>query len=130
MRRLASLFYESLLVFAIAFFSVGLLHAATGSTLGGIPRPIVQIYLFAVLGAYFAWCWHRGGQTLPMKTWKLRLVSSNGGPVTVARAALRYTFAWPSIALVGAGILWALFDRERQFLHDRLAGTKIVRSEK
>ena len=129
LRRLASLFYESLLVFAIAFFSAGLLHAATGGRLAGISRPILQIYLFTVLGVYFIWCWHRGGQTLPMKTWKLRLMSADGAPVSVGRAALRYILAWPSIALAGTGIAWALFDREHQFLHDRLAGTKIVRSE-
>lgn len=129
LRRLASLLYESLLVFAIALFSAGLLQAATGGMLARIPRPILQIYLFTVLGAYFIWCWHRGGQTLPMKTWKLRLMSADGAPVSIGRAALRYLLAWPSIALAGAGIGWALFDREHQFLHDRLAGTRIVRSE-
>jgi uncharacterized RDD family membrane protein YckC len=27
----------------------------------------------------------------------------------------------------GAGFTWAFFDRDRQFLHDRIAGTRIVR---
>lgn len=128
LRRLASLLYESLIVFAIAIFSGGLLHTVTGGGLADIPRPILQIYLFAVLGAYFIWCWRHGGQTLPMKTWKLRLLSDEGARLTIDRAALRYLLAWPSIALAGAGIAWALLDRDGKFLHDRLAGTKIVTS--
>ncbi|MDP1897905.1 MAG: RDD family protein, partial [Sulfurimicrobium sp.] len=66
-----------------------------------------------------------GGQTLAMKTWHLRLVSADGAPLTRRRAILRFALALPS-TLLGIGILWALFDRERLFLHDRLAKTKII----
>ena len=61
-----------------------------------------------------------------MKIWKLRLVSAEGTSATIGHAALRYLLAWPTIAMAGAGIVWALFDRDGRFLHDRLAGTKIV----
>jgi len=46
--------------------------------------------------------------------------------VPAARCWLRYALAWPSVLLFGAGLLWALIDRDRQFLHDRLAGTCVV----
>jgi uncharacterized RDD family membrane protein YckC len=128
-RRLASMIYESLLAFAIAFFAALLFYGAASGRLSGFIRGVFQVYLVAVLGLYFVWCWHRGGQTLPMKTWKLRLVSAGGGPVSVRRAVLRYLLACLSVALAGAGLVWALFDRDRQFLHDRLAGTRIVRSD-
>ena len=42
-------------------------------------------------------------------------------------AMLRSMACWPSIVLGGIGIIWALFDREGQFLHDRIAGTRIAR---
>lgn len=61
-----------------------------------------------------------------MKTWRIRLVTREGLPVRPARVLLRYLLCWPSIVLGGAGILWALFDRDRQFLHDRLAGTRLI----
>jgi len=128
-RRLASMIYESLLAFAIAFFAAMPFYGATSGRLSGFSRSLFQIYLIVILGLYFVWCWHRGGQTLPMKTWKLRLVSADGGPVSVRRAALRYLLACLSVALAGAGLVWAAFDRDRQFLHDRLAGTRIVRSD-
>jgi len=127
-RRLASLLYEALLGFAIVFVAGFLFHGATSGRLAGPARHFFQLYLLAVLGLYFVWCWHRGGQTLPMKTWKLRLVSAGGGPVSISRATARYLLACLSAALAGAGFAWALFDRDRQFLHDRLAGTRIVPS--
>ena len=72
------------------------------------------------------WYWRRSGQTLAMQTWKLRIVSVDGNPVSLRQGWLRYALAWPSVLFFGAGLVWALFDRDRQFLHDRLSGTRIV----
>jgi uncharacterized RDD family membrane protein YckC len=121
--------YESLLALAIMFFAGLLFYGAASGRLSGVIRHLFQIYLVAVLGLYFVWCWHRGGQTLPMKTWNLRLVCVDGGPVSVARGGLRYLLACVSASLAGAGYFWAFLDRDRQFLHDRLAGTRIVRTD-
>ena len=118
--------YESLVVFAIAFFAGFAFYGATQSRLSGSTRLAFQLYVFLVLGAYFIACWSRGGRTLPMQTWKMRVVRHDDLPVGVARAALRYVLAWPSLLVFGAGVFWAFFDRDRQFLHDRLAGTRIV----
>ena len=56
----------------------------------------------------------------------LRIVTSTGGVVSVTQAWLRYALAWPSVWLAGIGLWWALLDPDRQFLHDRLAGTRII----
>lgn len=85
-------------------------------------------HVFMLLMGYFVWCWLNGGQTLPMKTWKLQLVATDGTAVRPLQAVLRYLAAWPCISLLGIGIFWALVDRDRQFLHDRLAGTRIIRT--
>ena len=118
--------YEALLVFALAFFAGLAFYGVANGRLSSEFRKVFQLYLFLVLGIYFIWCWTRGGRTLPMQTWKMHLVQEDGLPVGVGRAMLRYVLAWPSVALLGCGLLWAFFDRDRQFLHDRLAGTKIV----
>jgi uncharacterized RDD family membrane protein YckC len=127
-RRLASLLYESLLllgVLALAFMVpnlvAGLLWQATS------PGWLAWLHIYLVLGAYFVWYWRRGGQTLAMQTWKLRLVdAASGGAVSLGQAWLRYTLAWPSLLFAGLGLAWAIIDPERQFLHDRLAGTRVV----
>ena len=79
-----------------------------------------------VLVVYFVGCWSRLGQTLAMQTWKLQLRMADGSKPPLSRLLLRYVLAWPSLLFYGAGLLWAFFDRDRQFLHDRLAGTRIV----
>ena len=78
------------------------------------------------MAAYFTWFWIHGGQTLALKTWHLRLVAVDGGAVPVQKAGLRFLLAFAGLALLGAGWWWALFDREGCFLHDRLAGTRVI----
>src|SRR5687767_9903912 len=111
--------YEGTLLFAVAFVATWLFQFAAGGVIvDGWQRTALQLYLGAVFAAYFLWCWLRGGQTLAMKAWHIRIVD-----VTPGRALLRLALA---AALLPVSIAWALFDRDRQFLHDRLAGTRLV----
>ena len=125
-RRFLSILYEALLAFATAFLASIAFYGAAQGRLAGETRLLFQIYLFLVLGIYFIACWSRGGRTLPMQTWRMRIVQRDGAPVGVGRAAFRYVLAWISVLSLGAGFLWAWVDRDGQFLHDRLAGTRIV----
>jgi uncharacterized RDD family membrane protein YckC len=122
-----------------------------GAALSGWQHLLFQTYLFIVTASYFTWFWRHGGQTLPMKTWGIRLVDIHGHPLQFLRAFLRFLAALimfgpacaalvlmffparlsPAITLWGflpmiATLLWAPFDADRQFLHDRLAGTRLV----
>jgi len=119
-RRLASLVYEAFLVFAVAFFAAWIFFFASGGrdATTGVMRAELQVFILAVLAVYFLWCWLRGGQTLAMRAWKIRLVD-----VTPGKALARFLIA---AALLPLSILWAMVDRDRQFLHDRLAGTRLV----
>lgn len=125
-RRLASMFYEFLLLIGVLAAALvlpfWLLALVTGIVL---PSPVIRVCTFLILAFYFIWHWRGGGQTLAMRTWKLRIATRTGSTPTLQQLALRYVLAWPSIGF-GVGILWALFDRDHQFLHDRLAGTRIV----
>lgn len=128
LRRIAAMFYEALCVTAVLIFGFVLPHIVLGAFASvRAPQWAVQIHVFALLLLYFVWFWLNGGQTLAMKTWKLRVVDAgSGGKLRPAQAMLRYMAAWFSIGLAGSGLIWALFDRDRQFLHDRIAGTRIV----
>lgn len=144
--------YESLLVVAILFVASFLFFGAASSRLEGLARYLYQAYLLVVLGLYFVCCWRRSGQTLPMKAWRLRLVRHDGAPVELPRAILRYLIAafalgagavatillwrqprgilgWLALAPALLDILWSLIDERRQFLHDRLSGTRITMGE-
>jgi uncharacterized RDD family membrane protein YckC len=124
-RRLASALYEGLLVVALMFIATFPFLAFFGDSTHGWRRHALQAWIVFVVGAYFVWFWKRG-QTLPMKTWHIRLVRRDGAPLATGRAVHRYLLAIIGTAALGLGFLWALVDRDRQFLHDRLAGTALV----
>lgn len=128
-RRVVSMIYESLLLLAVLFIAGVVFHLVFRDMNSLFFRPAFQLYLLLVAGMYFTWFWTHGGQTLPMQTWKFRVVSVDGRRLNLKQALARYLFAVIGIFLGGCGILWALFDREGQFLHDRLAGTRIIKFE-
>ena len=121
-RRLASLLYEALLLFAVAFFAAWVFLFASGGrdATSGWPRYVLQLLIGLTFAAYFLWCWLRGGQTLAMKAWHIRLVD-----VTPGKALLRLVLAALLVPTL-VSIVWAVFDRDQQFLHDRLARTRLV----
>ena len=125
-RLLGSLFYECLVVFSlllVAFWIPQSLLLAAGFH---PPGSVLLAHLMLLLLIYFLWFWLNSGQTLAMKTWQLRLISTEGHHIRPAQALFRYLAAWASLLLCGSGYLWVVFDPERRFLHDRLAGTRIV----
>lgn len=118
--------YESLLLLGV--LAVMILPLVLLGALAHIQPSIaiLRVYMSLGLALYFLWHWSGGRQTLAMRTWKLMIATPTGNLPPLWRLALRYVLAWPSLALGGIGILWALIDRDRQFLHDRLAGTRII----
>lgn len=149
LRRFASMMYEGVLLFGIVFAAGYIFDTLTESHDAHMFRPIRQGVLFIAIGIYFLACW-RKGQTLPMKTWNIRLAGADGTPPSFGRLLLRYLLMWPlpllgALAVQGASALtgyastdllivfapftifiWTWFDKDGQFLHDRLAGTRLV----
>ncbi|MDP9109765.1 MAG: RDD family protein [Pseudomonadota bacterium] len=140
--------YESVLLFGVLFATALLFGMLFQQRHALTLRHPLQAVAFCVMGAYFVWFWSHGGQTLAMKTWRVRIVAADGRPLTVARAGFRYLLAWlwvlPGLllaALINANGTWlaiipaanvlvwaalATLQPTRQFLHDRLAGTAVV----
>ena len=125
-RRLASALYELLMLAALGLVATFPFLAVFGDSIHGWRRHVLQLWVVAVCGTYFVWFWSRGGQTLPMKTWRIRVVRLDGAALDRALALNRYLLALLGLLAAGLGFAWALVDRDRQFLHDRLAGTALV----
>ncbi|MDQ3287884.1 MAG: RDD family protein [Pseudomonadota bacterium] len=89
-----------------------------------------MITLWLVTGAYAAISWRRGGQTLGMRPWRLRVQASDGTQPSWRSVAIRYCVGTVSLLLAGLGFWWALADRDRLTWHDRASGTRTVREEK
>src|SRR4051812_18785413 len=103
----ACFIYDALIVIALSFTFAGLFLFIAGDATHGLKRYLLQFALWFFIGIYFAWCWTKSGQTLAMKTWKLKLVDMDGSLLEPKMAALRYVAATFSLMLFGIGFLWA-----------------------
>jgi uncharacterized RDD family membrane protein YckC len=136
LRRLAAIGYDAVLVFGVLLLVWTLFYMALAAITGQEDvghTPVAQLYWpLAVLSmvGFHAWFWTHGGQTLGMKSWRLRVVNAAGLNPTLGQAVRRYLWAWVSAAALGAGFLWMLFDRDRLTWHDRLSGTRLVLTTK
>jgi uncharacterized RDD family membrane protein YckC len=125
-RRGLSLLYEALLLAAVLIAAALPLTLLVQPLPPPLARALMQLGLVIAAGLYFVPQWVHGRRTLPMKTWRLRLIGREGRPLCARRALCRYLLALAGTLALGAGFLWALVDPDRRFLHDRLAGTRIV----
>jgi uncharacterized RDD family membrane protein YckC len=148
-RRLIAMVYEAFLLLAVEMLAVALYLLITRNNHAPVFQYGLKVWLFVVTGAYFVWGWTNSGHTLAMKTWRMQVVTRSHARLPVHTAIARYLLAWgwflPALlactalglkdkAQIGAAVavgvvvwgLTAFLDRDRQFLHDRLAGTRIV----
>ena len=126
-RRLGSLLYEALVILALTLFLFLLPLAVFSGVSHLMPGPaLLWLYLFMLLGVYFVWCWVKAGQTLAMKTWRLWVVDARTSrPLRPLQAVVRYGMGWLCWP-TGLALLWSFLDPDGQFLHDRVAGTRII----
>jgi uncharacterized RDD family membrane protein YckC len=130
MRRLGGVLYEMLTVIALWMLASAIATTLVHDATQGFARILLQGLALLLVGGYFLWCWTHGGQTLAMKTWRMRVTDRAGHPLAAKQAVIRLVLAAASVLAAGAGLWWALFDREGLFLHDRLAGTQLVPAPK
>ena len=83
--------------------------------------------LLAASGGYFVLSWRRGGQTLGMRAWRIRVTAADGGALSWWRAGLRFVLALVSALPAGAGFVPCLVRPDRRAWHDLAAGTQVLR---
>lgn len=124
-KRLAALFYDGLLLFALLMLAIAIAFALKGGVVDA-HHPLFRLYLFLVAASFFCGFWVAGGQTLGMRTWRLRVQRVDGRRLGWWQALWRFVLAAPSVTLFGIGLWWKFFDRDGLTLHDRLSGSTVV----
>jgi uncharacterized RDD family membrane protein YckC len=125
-RLIAACLYELLLLIALWMLCTLLFVSLFGDATHSEKRYFLQFILWLVTGVYFVWCWCRSGQTLPAKTWKIKLVNQDNTCLTCKQAFIRYALASASLLACGLGFIWILLDKDQLFLHDRLLKTRFI----
>jgi uncharacterized RDD family membrane protein YckC len=122
----ASCVYELLLLVAIWMLCTGLFVRLFGQATPPYKLFCLRLFLWIVTGAYFVWCWSKSGQTLAARTWKIKLVNHDGSVLSIKQSMMRYALVSLSMLAFGLGFIWALLDKDRIFLHDRLLKTRFI----
>ena len=135
-RRLAALIYDAFLLFAIVL-AYGFLLTLLKVLFNGSqqvedvqPGALLQWLSFAGLIAsligYYYICWRKQGQTLGMKSWRLKLQQADGSLATPEQCIKRSLLASLSFAAGGIGYLWCLMPPAKACLHDIYSATEVV----
>ena len=142
MRRLAAIFYDSLLCIALMMVTTGVYMMIRKAAIGTdtykamndagqtINDPLLTIVLATTLFLFFAYFWTKNGQTLGMQVWHLRVQNEDHTQVTWLQSLLRFIGAALSFASMGLGYLWMLVDKKDRTLQCIISDSKIVRIPK
>lgn len=123
-RRLAAMIYDGLLLLGLWMIATAIVIVPIGH--GIEPGTLTfRLYLLVVAWAYFVISWRRGGQTLGMKAWRIRL-RTESPPISWGRATLRFVVALLSLGCLGLGFAWSLFHPQRATWHDLASDTRVV----
>lgn len=128
-RRLFAIFYDAFLLLAILFIfaaiAMMLNHGKAIETSDNF-RPFYALFMFGICYLYFSWFWINGGQTLGMKTWQVKLISSDEKRISWKTSAVRFITAIASWGFLSLGFLWALFDKKKRCWHDMISHTILL----
>lgn len=128
--RVLAAVYDLLPALALWFGTAALVLLLRGGTPVAPGSAAAWLQLAAMCGvgfAYYGVSWRRGGQTLGMRAWRLRLVDPDRDPPRWSALLLRYLVAGLSLAAFGLGFLWSLWDPQRRSWHDLASGTRLLR---
>lgn len=126
-RRLAIIFYDSILLITLLFFASLPVAIPLEITTQHAYYPLYILYIHLVAFSFFGWCWTRGGQTLGSKTWKIKLVAENGNNITWKLAFLRYIGSLLCWLSLGIGFLWCYTNKDRLAWNDLISKTRLSR---
>jgi uncharacterized RDD family membrane protein YckC len=120
-RRLLAIIYDLFLLLALLFLATSAVMLFNQGNAIVPGHPLYAFYVICLLiisFCFYGWFWTHGGQTLGMKTWKMKLQQNNGRPVTWPLAFIRYMTAVISLSAAGLGFFWSLFNPQRRTWHD------------
>ena len=122
-RRLGAWLYDTLLIIALWFLVGALVLAVRGGALPPVNTSWYSAMLAAVPWLFFVYFWRRGGQTLGMRAWKLKLVAADGGAPGLPACLARLTVATLTL---GIGTLWVLLAPAHRSWQGMASHTRLI----
>lgn len=126
-RRLGAIFYDSLILLAILMLGTWLIMPFTNGNPVSPGVLIYQLYLLLLGGFYYVGFWVYCGQTVGMRAWRIKVVNSDGSPLSWKQGTLRAFYALITLLPAGLGLWYMLFNAEKQTWYDRMTHTHVIR---
>jgi uncharacterized RDD family membrane protein YckC len=126
MRRFGAACYDSLPVGGLLFLTTLITVGIRGGASVPAGNGFFQLTLLAVVGAFFVFFWSRGGQTMGMRAWRVRVERQSGAALDWSISLARFAAALLSLLPLGLGFFWALIDPHKRTWHDRITNTRVV----
>ncbi|MGR8981177.1 MAG: RDD family protein [Gammaproteobacteria bacterium] len=124
-RRMAAIIYDLFLLAGILFAATAVVLPFNAGAAFTSQQYLYPVYLLAVSFIFFGWFWTHGGQTLGMRAWKIKLLTTHHEPIGWIQALIRFIAALASWGFFGLGFFWIVIDKQRRGWHDYLSGTAI-----
>lgn len=128
-RHLAIIIYDSLLLLALLFLATAIVLPFNSGEAFSSSQYLFPLYLLAICFFFYGWFWTHGGQTLGMKTWKIKVLTIDKQPLNWIQAFKRFCLALVSWLFMGLGFLWKLIDKNNYTWHDHLSKTALFFDE-
>ena len=125
-RRLASIFYDGVLVVAIVIIT-SLPFYSFNVEESFLLKLTMQLYFYLIIQYFFVWFWVNSTATLGMKSWKIKIVDINGNSISYKKAIVRFNVSILSISIFGLGFLISLFRKDKKCLHDIISRTQLIK---
>jgi uncharacterized RDD family membrane protein YckC len=123
---LGIIFYDACLLLAVLFFATLLVLPINNGEAFSSSQLAYPLYLIAVSFCFYGWFWTHGGQTLGLRSWKTKVVSSDGKSLTWQQAFLRFIAAAISWSCFGLGFFWMAMGSRQRTWHDIISKTELV----
>jgi uncharacterized RDD family membrane protein YckC len=121
-RILGAMFYDTFVLIGLLIALTAMLLPLTDGEAISSGNPLYQTFLLFILFGFYAFFWLRGGQTVGMLAWQIKIISTRGKRVTLWQALLRFF-----VAFLGIGNLWIFFDNQKRSWQDIYSETQIIR---
>jgi uncharacterized RDD family membrane protein YckC len=123
--------YDALAVLGICFVAGGIAVGLNHGLAVPANSPGFSLMLLVLNYGYFAFCWRRGGQTLGMKSWRVRVVDAGTGAlISWWQTLVRFSVGLAAWVPAGMGYWWSVFDAEGRSWTDRASGSRLIRVPK
>jgi len=120
LRRIAAFLYDCLLLVAIFFVVTAV--AISFNDGNAIDHFAYKFVLYVIGFLFFDWFWMRGGQTLGMRAWKIKLSTTNNASLTHVQCLQRYVLGTLFFLIT---YCWMFLRKDSVAVHDLLSRTKI-----